>query len=183
MMTASIFELFAHILDYPEEHPCRAVEGCISALGREGAEAAALLGSFQAAVESMDLGELQETYTGAFDMVPDFSLNLGYQLFGDDWRRSTLMSELSERYRGRGLKTGNELPDHLCLILRFLAIEEGSERERLMNECLVPALTRLSNGIDREGNPYGTVLEALLTWLKSPVVKGGAAVGGQSSRS
>jgi nitrate reductase delta subunit len=141
---------------------------CISGLGTENPEGLSLLEEFRQSQDSMTLEQLQELYTSTFDLLPDCSLYLGYQLFGDDWRRSTFLADLAGRYRGCGLPVGKELPDHLCLILRYLAKEEeGSDQIPLIHECLVPALTRVLKAIDKKANPYGLALEALLVWLKT----------------
>ncbi len=167
MTMMTIFELFAQILDYPDQRPDCAVEECISALGPEDGDVAALLGRFRTSQTSMDIGQLQELYTGTFDMLPDCSLNLGYQLFGDDWRRSTFLADLAGRYRAYGVPAGKELPDHLGLILRYLAKRgDESERAQLSGECLVPALARLLKEIRKRDNPYEAALEALLMWLE-----------------
>ncbi len=167
MTMMAILELFAKILDYPDLRPDCAVEECLAALGPENNHVAALLRHFQASQSFMGIGQLQELYTGTFDMVPDCSLNLGYQLFGDDWRRSTFLADLAGRYRAYGVPAGKELPDHLCLILRYLA-KRGDENERaqLSGECLVPALVRLLKEIRKRDNPYEAALEALLMWLE-----------------
>ncbi len=164
----SICELFADILDYPNDALDRAIAECILQLGRENAEAAGLLRSFQAAQERLDLGRLQEVYADGFDLLPDCSLNLGYHLFGDDWRRSTFLADLVDRYRACGFHLEKELPDHLCVVLRFLA-RQGQVRqgEPLIEEFLVPTLAKILQSIKREVNPYGTAIESLLVWLRA----------------
>ncbi len=167
MTAMTTFELFAEILDYPTGGPDRAVEECVARLGPQDDLVAALLRNFQAGLATLGLGQLQELYTGTFDMVPDCSLNLGYQLFGDDWRRSAFLADLAGRCRQCGASAGAELPDHLCFVLRFLARQEdGRERELLINECLIPALTRLLSEVHKSDNPYSSALDALLLWLK-----------------
>ncbi len=168
MTRVTTCESFARLLDYPDSGLTPAVVECISGLGPENSEALSLLEEFRQSQNSMTLEQLQELYTSTFDLLPDCSLYLGYQLFGDDWRRSTFLADLAGRYRGCGLPAGKELPDHLCLVLRYLAKErEGSEQLPLIHECLVPALTRVLKAIDKRANPYGLALEALLVWLKT----------------
>ncbi len=168
MTTMTVWESFAKILDYPENRADSVVAGCIAGLGIENAAAASLLRNFRDLQNTMTPGQLQELYTGTFDMVPECSLYLGYQLFGDDWRRSSFLADLAGRYQASGLSVGKELPDHLCLILRFLA-KEGAEGEHapLIQDCLVPALTRVLKAIDDKTNLYGLALEAFLAWLRT----------------
>ncbi len=162
----NIYETFAGILEYPEGPLESAIEECVRLLGGEHAGAANLLRRFEAELAGFDLGRLQETYAGSFDLVPDCSLNLGYHLFGDDWRRSIFLANLIDRYRECGFYPERELPDHLCVMLRFLARREPvTGKDPLIDECLVPALNHILQTIDRRKNPYEAAIEALLLWL------------------
>ncbi len=163
----TLYGLFADILDYPERRPDRSVGECLSRLGLKDAAAANSLRSFQARQSSIEPGKLQELYTDTFDLMPDCSLNLGHQLFGEDNRRSSFMANLAGRYRAADFRFAGELPDHLCVVLRFLAKRgEGSEAEELIRECLIPALSRLVPRVSEEANPYRAALDALLIWLR-----------------
>jgi len=55
-----------------------------------------LLRNFQKSHAGVSLSQLQEAYTSIFDMQPECTLNLGYQLLGDDWRRSIFLFKLKE---------------------------------------------------------------------------------------
>ena len=163
----TLYELFADILDYPECRPDRMVEECLSRLALENAEAADALRHFQTRQSGTEPGKLQELYTDTFDMLPDCSLNLGHQLFGEDSRRSAFMANLIDRYRAIDFRFDGELPDHLCVILRFLGRRgEGSEADELVRECVTPALSRLVSRVEEGANPYRAALDALLLWLR-----------------
>ncbi len=145
------------------------VEQCVAELESENPEAAALLRAFLAAQAALEPGKLQEVYAGSFDLTPDCSLNLGYQIFGDDWRRSNFLADLIDRYHARRFELdGGELPDHLSIMLRFLAKRgEDPEPEPLIRDCLVPGLARVLKTLDRAANPYALAIEALLILLRA----------------
>lgn len=161
------YQLFAEILDYPGRPISQAIKQCLAILPIECSEAAANLKDFEIASTTMELARLQELYTESFDLKPDCTLNMSYHLFGDDWRRSMFLAELKGIYESNSFQTGNELPDHLCLILRFIALKgpEGQTND-LAQECVVPALRRMISGIRPENNPYKDALQALLIWLR-----------------
>jgi nitrate reductase delta subunit len=163
----NLYELFAEILDYPSAQQAACIQDCDARLTRESPESAELLQRFQASKESVRLGRLQEAYTSIFDMQPECTLNLGYQLFGDDWRRSIFLFKLKEIYQANAFDTSCELPDHLCILLRFLSARDGTnEASELVDDCLIPALSRMAGSVQLGESSYRWVLKALLLWLQ-----------------
>jgi len=162
-----LYELFATILDYPGPHLAASVQDCAALLTYESAEDAELLRRFGNVQAGVPLGQLQEAYTSIFDMQPECTLNLGYQLLGEDWRRSILLFKLKEVYQARNFDSDSELPDHLCILLRFLAtLHDDSQAAELVDDFLIPALSRIAPSVSLGESPYRWVLQALLSWLR-----------------
>lgn len=173
-----VYSCFAEILDYPERPIARSVDDCIAELAGTVPEAYALLMKFQSAMAEIDAGQLQELYTNAFDLRPDCTPNLGYHMFGDDARRGVFLVELKERMEAGGIPLGTELADHLSLILRYLDVA-GEDRAPVVEECLLPSVSRMAEVLAHSGNPYEYALGALLALLRhqhdSFVISAGAA--------
>ncbi len=162
----NIFQLFDEILDYPGPQLAAQVDECMGQLAGECPEAADALRRFQSEREQMRLEPLQEAYTSVFDMLPECTLNLGYHLFGEDWRRSVFLARLNELFQAKSFPVDKELPDHLCLILRFLGQHElDSEANDLIAEGVLPALSRIDEGLAATSSPYRFALKALQAWL------------------
>ncbi len=162
-----LYRLFADVLDYPGPQLAARIRDCASRLTPEFAEAADLLRRFHSFQAGVSLGQLQETYTSIFDMQPECTLSLGYQLLGDDWRRSILLFKLKEVYQAHNFEGGCELPDHLCVLLRFLATRPDSGKiTELVDECMLPALSRIASSIQLGESPYRWLVQALLSWLR-----------------
>ncbi|HKV78053.1 MAG TPA: nitrate reductase molybdenum cofactor assembly chaperone [Candidatus Sulfotelmatobacter sp.] len=158
--------LFAEIVDYPRPQLESHVQECAARLGDQSPETAGLLERFHKFQAGIPLGKLQEAYTSIFDMQPECTLNLGYQLLGDDWRRSILLFQLKEIYQARNFEAGCELPDHLSVVLRFLATAHDSdEAAEIKSDLLVPVLSRMAASIHLGESPYRWILQALLSWL------------------
>lgn len=163
------YELFAEALDYPGADWPRVLARCRAAAG----PAAAGLGAFAAAAEAMAPGQLEELYTASFDMQPEMTLNTGFHLFGDDYLRSAFLAKLVEIYEQWGFERGVELPDHACLLLRFLA-QAGEDPEavacaaELAEDCLAPALGRVAARLAAARHPYHDLIQAILTTLPAP---------------
>lgn len=161
----TVYAFFADILDYPEHSIANSPGDCAAELAVQAPDGYSEIMDFCTAIAQKNLGQLQEFYTNAFDLRPDCTPNLGYHLFGDDGRRGLFLVELKERMKTRGIQLGVELPDHIALILRYLDLAE-EERPSVIEDCLLPAVSRMVEVLDHSGNPYEHVLRALLSLLR-----------------
>lgn len=170
-----LLDAFADALEYPRGPLAETVAAC-EALAASSPEAVALLAGFREFAEAAGLGELQEAYTRAFDLDSMSDLEptcypyVGHVLFDDNHKRSAFLVGLNERYREHGFSAGTELPDHLVVLLRFVAVcDDRALAGELLDEAIVPALGRLVGKFDAEAAPetgrerYQLVLRAL--WL------------------
>ncbi len=179
--------LFADVLDYPQPGVVETARDCEAFLAAEHPQAAALLRDFRAFAAQRPLGQLQEIYTGAFDLDTLSDLDatcypyVGHHLFGESYKRSAFLLELHERFRAHGFAVEHELPDHLVVLLRFLGTcPDGELVEELVGEAIVPALERMV-GEDEEAEErpsgraaYQRVLRALGLVLRERQPVGGA---------
>ncbi len=163
-----IYFLLAEILEYPTDSIYECFDECISLLRGWDGEAAKLLKEFESTLARVSLPKVQEIYTCTFDLQPACYPYVGYHLFGEDYRRGLFMAGLKREYEARGFSVGRELPDHLAVMLRFLAGPCGDyENSELILECLIPALEKMLAGGFKEGdNPYRGILRALLLMLQ-----------------
>lgn len=163
----SHFERFASALNYPEADLAQQLDDCISALVVEMPLAAECVRKFQQSYINLGTSRLQEIYAATFDMRPECTLNLSYHLFGEDQRRGLFLAKLSELYQQAGIQTGKELPDHLCLLLSYLASEPGTAvKADLSADCLIPAISKIIHGMETTSNPYRELMTALVLVLE-----------------
>lgn len=161
-----ICRLFADILAYPAPILADRVEELLPFAMVADGEAARLLRRFREFVEKTPPARLEELYAGTFDLQPLCYPYIGYQLFGEEYRRGMFMARLREHYRSSGFVAEDDLPDHLCVILRLLASREPGEVEReLVRDCMIPALVKMVAGFAELTNPYREALQALLLLL------------------
>ncbi|HEY7389446.1 MAG TPA: molecular chaperone TorD family protein [Bryobacteraceae bacterium] len=160
-----LYALFADILDYPAQPIAQAVNDCSAELAVGCQEAYLHIRAFREGIAGKSLGQIQETYTNAFDLRPDCTPNLGYHLFGDDGRRGLFLAELKGRIESSGIDVGCELPDHISLLLRYMQLNE-QERGALIDDCMLPAVNRIAEVLDSSENPYKHALRALLCLLQ-----------------
>jgi nitrate reductase delta subunit len=159
------YQLLADILDYPGPRLPERVRECLALLPPPSAE---LLRDFEAYVAHTGEAQREELYTSTFDMRAECSLYVGYQIFGEDQRRSLFMAKLREDYHTHHFSDGGELPDHLPVLLRYLAVREVDDvREDLIVECVLPALKKLTEALASGSHPYTPVLKAVSALLEA----------------
>ncbi|WP_119071942.1 nitrate reductase molybdenum cofactor assembly chaperone [Aggregatilinea lenta] len=159
--TITVYELLAHLIDYPSAHLPTQVRECAAALKMQRSRAARPIGYFRLFVEQVTLNDLEELYAATFDLKPVCYPYIGYQLFGDTYKRGEFLARLNARYRESGFVVQGELPDHLGMILRYLARTWDAD---LVTEGMIPSLERMIEQL--EGNPYRDLLRAILAVLR-----------------
>lgn len=161
-----LFHRFAEILEYPTPSLPHKVVKCIALLTSFDMDVVSLLTEFQAFLKITALERMEEIYTRTFDLQAICHPYVGYHLFGDGNQRSLFMCFLKKHYSSCGISAGNELPDHLGIMLRFTSSCIAPEREELVSECIFPAVKKMVSGFGDNKNPYKGVLEALLLFLQ-----------------
>ncbi len=111
---------------------------------------------------SHDIYDLEERYVMLFDRSRTLSLNLFEHVHGESRDRGGAMVSLLEMYRAGGFEPAtSELPDHLPVLLEFLATRPFRE----MRETLADAghiFEALSTRLTRRESSYAAVFAALL---------------------
>ncbi|MEM1385964.1 MAG: nitrate reductase molybdenum cofactor assembly chaperone [Pseudomonadota bacterium] len=109
-----------------------------------------------------DIYGLQETYVALFDRSRTLSLNLFEHVHGESRDRGGAMVSLMETYRAAGFEpVTSELPDHLPVLLEFLALRPSAEARSILADA-AHILEALNARLVRRDSRYGAVLAALL---------------------
>jgi nitrate reductase molybdenum cofactor assembly chaperone NarJ/NarW len=108
-----------------------------------------------------DIYDLQERYIALFDRSRTLSLNLFEHVHGESRDRGGAMVSLIETYRGSGFEPATtELPDHLPVLLEFLATRPAREAQDTLADA-AHIFEALSERLARRESPYGVVFAAL----------------------
>jgi nitrate reductase assembly molybdenum cofactor insertion protein NarJ len=140
----------AELFDFPGVD--FAVRGrALATLLRDGyGDAAVEVGHFLDAIPQRTL-DIQELHTRTFDVQSLTTLDVGYVLFGDDYKRGALLSNLNREHSRVDNDCRGELADHLPNVLRLLArLSDAGLREELVEHVLVPALMLMIREFDGE---------------------------------
>jgi len=170
-----LYDLFAHILEPPMPSLYDQVNQCISTLGPSRCEAAGLMNRFKTFVDQTPFSRVGEIYRETFSLQGACYLYVGYHLFGDGSHRRLFLAGLEEQYQIYDFSTAQEMPDHLGIMLQFLAQDrDEEERDELISLCMIPALKRMLEGLEDRPTPYKEMLQALLLLLQE-----GEAIGNE----
>ncbi|MDZ7740674.1 MAG: hypothetical protein U5Q03_02720 [Bacteroidota bacterium] len=111
--------------------------------------------------------QLKEYYIKTFDVQALCYLDVGYVLFGEDYKRGEFLVSLKEEYRKAGLCWGDELPDHLPNLLLLLSeCEDDAFVEEFSYTLLIPAIREMIRNFHSKTNVYKGLLELLLLILE-----------------
>lgn len=125
------------------------------------------LTEFQSAVANLSLSDLQELYTRTFDLNPVCALEVGYHLFGENYKRGEFLANLRETEAPFDLGQENQLPDYLPVLLRLLTkLKDEELRSSLISECLIPALDKMLKSLNDTDNPYRFLLQGVRATLQ-----------------
>ncbi|PKN91000.1 MAG: hypothetical protein CVU44_21310 [Chloroflexi bacterium HGW-Chloroflexi-6] len=172
----SMYDLFADLLEYPTPATSQQAKQCLEQVRALHPEAANALETFSDGLEKLSLEKIQELYTITFDMQPVCYPYVGYQLFGESYKRGAFMAQLNEAYHLANYSAGQELPDHLSIILHFLGLDSAKREDdfgrALLAEGLPPALEKMLQTFDKQSeNPYFGLLSALHLVIVHPTEK------------
>jgi nitrate reductase delta subunit len=112
------------------------------------------LAGFLWKVLNLSLGEWEELYTRTWDLNPLAVPYVGFQLWGEDYRRGNFMARLRSAYREAGVELEGELPDHLVPVLQYL--DRATEPLPELLEVLPQAIEKMAAALKKSerDNPY-----------------------------
>jgi nitrate reductase delta subunit len=168
----NVYRSFSKILEYPQDSFFEHFSECLKNLEEKDGKLSNQLTLAFDKMKSLALSRMRENYIQTFDFNPSTSLAVGYHLFGDDYKRSKFMIGLKERYQKYGFKgESNELPDHLPLMINFLAGNKfNDDISAIVDEGIIPALNKILNNFKKlakkEDEGYLIIFNVLLQLLK-----------------
>jgi len=166
--TKSILQGFGSLLDYPGTDWPSLTESCAQLVAGETPEIVNAFTRFRDGVLRHSLSGLQELYTRTFDLNPVCALEIGYHLFGENYKRGEFLANLRSTEAPFDLGQDKQLPDYLPVLLRLLTkLEDEELRTALIVECMVPAIEKMITSLNDSQNPYRSLLQTVQPALRS----------------
>jgi nitrate reductase assembly molybdenum cofactor insertion protein NarJ len=183
------YKLFAPLVAYPDTGMSTAVDACRGMLRLYCPAAEGTLEPFAQWVASTPLHDQEEVYTRTFHIQAICYLDLGFVIFGEDYKRGEFLVNMKREQAQARNECGDELPDNLVNVLNLLPLLKDRQLVNdLCGRVMIPALRKMlvefessrmalrermlerkHNAIILQGRPdqnvYANVLQALLQLL------------------
>jgi nitrate reductase delta subunit len=165
-----ICRYFATLLNYPNDEVKQTAAICYTRLKEFYPDTAEHLRGFIRFLGEEQASRVEEVFTATFDLQQQCYPYVGYQLCGENQHRTMFLIKLREIYRQHDFVAGNELPDHLCEVLRFVGMVADQEcYHEIVQDGLLPTLEKILQNIEAADHPYGNLLNALQSFLTETV--------------
>jgi nitrate reductase molybdenum cofactor assembly chaperone NarJ/NarW len=163
-----LFDALADLLEYPGEDSRARLESTKGLLPIHKSDLVVQFILFRRSLRTLSIAELQELYTRTFDLNPVCTLDIGYHLFGENYKRGELLARLRETEADYELGQANQLPDYLPVLLRLLGkLADPEIRHSLIVELLTPAVGKMVQTFGDSDNPYRYLIEVVECGLRN----------------
>lgn len=129
---------------YPSADFLQRVGECQAMLRDKYPEAAMEFEKFANYLADKPIQEIEELYVKTFDIQAICYLDIGFVLFGEDYKRGMFLVHMKQEHRRAGTDYGTDLPDHLSSVLKLLdKTPDQAFRDDLVGNILMPALRKM----------------------------------------
>ena len=143
------YEKLAHLFQYPKTDYKEKVKEAETILSEFYPETLTTFKQFSDFVYNSQHDEITEIFTRTFDVQAITTLDVGYVLFGDDYKRGELLVNLNREHREAANECSDELADNLFNLLSLLPKMQNHEiRDELVEIIIMPGLTKIINEFD-----------------------------------
>jgi len=171
----------SRLLSYPDDQTVEAAELLYIILQGELPEAAQNMSDFGAFLEQHEPWQVEEAFTGTFDVNPACALEVGWHLFGEEYARGLFLVRMREELRKYGLEESAELPDHISHVLAVVGCMPDDEASRFVTACVLPAVKKMHAALQGKDSPYGNVVSCLALILNHVWGEGESLTDGSES--
>jgi nitrate reductase assembly molybdenum cofactor insertion protein NarJ len=139
------YGMLADLFIYPENEAYKEkVKKIYNYLLNELPGAAESMQPFIDFMEASSFHEIQELFLRSFDLQAITTLDIGFVLFGEDYKRGKLLVHLNQEHKDAGNDCHSELSDHLPNILNlFGKIKNEAIRDEIATRLVMPAIEKM----------------------------------------
>lgn len=172
----SDYELISGLFIYPQNNSyTKQGEDVYNHLYVTISEAAEVMKPFTEFMANSTVQEMQELFLRSFDVQAITTLDIGFTLFGEDYKRGQLLVNLNREHREAGNDCHTELSDHLPNVLRLLPkMKDEVMRNEIALRLLIPAVEKMisefeGKKIEKKDEIYKKNLKTVIEY--SPVYR------------
>ena len=143
------YEKLAQLFQYPKTDYKEKVKEAETVLNELYPETHTTFKQFSEFVSNCSHDEITEIFTRTFDVQAITTLDVGYVLFGDDYKRGELLVNLNREHREAANECTDELADNLANLLSLLPKMQNHDiRDELVEIIILPGLIKIINEFD-----------------------------------
>ncbi len=143
------YEKLARLFQYPRTDYKERVKEAETVLTELYPETLTTFKQFSDFVFNSSHNEITEIFTRTFDVQAITTLDVGYVLFGDDYKRGELLVNLNREHREAANECTDELADNLANLLSLLPKMQNHDiRDELVEMIIMPGLIKIINEFD-----------------------------------
>lgn len=138
------YQILSELFQYPRQDYKEKVKSVETVLRQVYPDTIPEYQEFSAYVNNASQEELEELFSRTFDVQAITTLDIGYVLFGDDYKRGELLVNLNREHSEAGNNCGNELADNLSNLLRLIPKMNNPDlRNEIIEKLIMPALSKI----------------------------------------
>ncbi len=158
--SAAVHDAVAALLEYPREDHAALLREQAATIAAGAPDAATHVERYAAEAASQDLTEREELFVRTFDVNAERALEVGWQVFGEQYARGVFLAKLRGMLAEHGVAETTELPDHLTQVLRLLGRVPQEDAHFLIARAVRPAVRRIRADLG-DDHAYAAVLDAV----------------------
>mgnify|MGYP001575145747 CR=1 FL=1 len=136
--------VFADLLRYPSQDYTVKAQECLNMLQKNYPEGAEEIKPFVDYMYSHSQDQREELYTKTFDVQPICYLDLGYVLFGEDYKRGAFLLHMQEEQLKASNDCGTDLSDNISNMLTLFTKTDNQELlDELAVKILIPGIEKM----------------------------------------
>ena len=179
----TVLDAVSTLLAYPDADAAGELMGACRVLEQESVMLRSAAAAFRQFLEATEPTKREELYTSVFDINPTCTMELGWHLYGEDYKRGSFLVDMRRTMQMVGVEESAELPDHLTHALRVLGRLPTPKDIQFATEYVQPALAKMLEGYTDEASPWQPLLHAVLHTLEARYGETNPIVGNPSAES
>ena len=161
MTKQNLYHTIAQVLAYPHAGFREPVRLCCELLAEHYPNQLEKFSVYADFVEMAADSVVEELYVSTFDVQALCSLDIGYVIFGEDYKRGEMLTSMKFMQTQMQNDCGTELPDHLPNVLTLITKLNWNDSRDLVAYLVLPALEKMLAGFKADGSPYQHVLAVI----------------------
>lgn len=166
-MKPKLLSKLACLFDYPTEKYFSQASECMELIREQQPDAVEVFEPFLDYVRGMSISGLEESFSYMFDLSPVCTLEIGWHLFGEDYRRGQYMAKMRRELVIAGIEETHELPDHLTHSLLLLDAMSPQDSEYFASACVIPGMEKMVEGFEKQESAYKNLVDCAFLLIKS----------------